>query len=205
MKTEIKNLIFDYGGVIMDIRPMTYIEEVIRLGATNIQEMHDAFMRDKVYRQFETGTLSPAGFRDLVRGFLPNHASDAELDHAWNLILGEIPPHRIEFLRSIRSRYRIFLLSNTNPVHYDFYQEYARKTYGLPSLDSLFDKAYFSFQIGMYKPDHDIFHFVLKDSGLKPEETAFIDDMKENVEASVECGIHGIHLTPGTEITDLNL
>ncbi len=205
MKTEIKNLIFDYGGVIMDIRPMTYIEEVIRLGATNVQEMHDAFMRDQVFRRFETGKLSPAEFRDLVRGFLSNHASDADIDHAWNLILGEIPPHRIEFLRSVRTKYRIFLLSNTNPVHYDFYQEYARKTYGLPSLDSLFDKAYFSFQIGMYKPDHDIFHFVLKDSGLKPEETAFIDDMKENVEASVECGIQGIHLTPGTEITDLNL
>ena len=202
-KLNIKNLIFDYGGVIMDIHPMAYAEEMIRLGCPDIARLHESFMQQQVYRKFETGIISVDEFRGLVRAGLPNHATDSQIDHAWNLILGEIPLHRIEFLRSLQPKYRIFLLSNTNPVHYEFYQDYARKTFGLPSLDSLFEKAYYSFKIGLYKPDHDIFHFVLKDCALDPAETAFIDDMAENVEAAKACGLQGIHIAGGSDVVEV--
>jgi putative hydrolase of the HAD superfamily len=202
-KSPIKNLIFDFGGVIIDIHPMTYVEEMLKLGNTNVSEMHESFIREKVYRRFETGALSADEFRDLIRANLPNHATNAQIDHAWNLIIGEIPGHRMDFLVSLKAKYRTFLLSNTNPIHYDHYQEYTRKTFGMPSLDSLFEKAFFSFKLGLYKPDHDIFQFVLQDSGLDPAETVFIDDMEENVEAARQCGMQGIHLAEGMDVTEI--
>ena len=202
---HIKNLIFDFGGVIIDIHPMTYVEELLKLGSKSVREMHETFVREQVYRKFETGVLSADQFRELVRAHIPNHASNARIDQAWNLIIGEIPPYRFDFLVSLKPEYRTFLLSNTNPIHFDYYQEYTRKTFGLPSLDSLFEKAYFSFKIGLYKPDHDIFHYVLNDSGLDPAETVFIDDVEENVEAARQCGMQGIHLSEGMDITEIVL
>ena len=204
MESRIKNIIFDYGGVIMDIDPMAYVGEMIRLGCRDVKGLHESFMDRQVYRKFESGHITAGEFRDLIRAGLPNHATDAQIDHAWNLILREVPPHRVEFIRSLRPGYRTFLLSNTNPIHYGFYQDYARNRFGLPSLDSLFDKAYFSFLIGRYKPDHDIFQYVIEDSGLDPAETVFIDDMAENVEAARACGLHGIHLAQGMDITKLS-
>ena len=201
----IKNVVFDYGGVIMDIRPMAYVEEMIRLGCPDIRALHERFTQQQVYRRFETGQISAGEFRDLVRTGIPDHASDALVDHAWNLILGDIPRHRFDLLQALKPKYRTFLLSNTNPIHYDFYQDYARKNFGIPSLDSLFEKAFFSFQIGLYKPDHDIFHYILKDGGLDPSETVFIDDMAENVEAARQCGMQGIHLAEGMDVTSLAL
>jgi glucose-1-phosphatase len=197
-----KNLIFDFGGVIIDIQPMAYVSELLNMGCNDLQGLHAAFIQEGVYRKFETGQLSASEFRDRIRHCLSDHASDEEIDHAWNLIIGEIPAHRIQWLQELKAKYRTFLLSNTNPIHYEHYQEYTLRTFGFP-LNSLFEKAYFSFQMDMYKPDHEIFEFVLNDSGLNPAETVFIDDMAENVEAARKCGMSGIVVKPGDDVTEI--
>lgn len=203
IKYPLKNLIFDFGGVIIEIDPMAYVGEIQELGCNDLQGMHESFLKDGVYRQFETGTLSAEAFRARIRKFLPDHAPDSRIDHAWNLIIGGIPEHRVRFLESLRSKYRTFLLSNTNPIHYGHYQDYVRKTFHFPSLDSLFEKAYYSFQIGRYKPDLEIFEFVLQDSGLNPSETLFIDDMEENIVAARQCGLQGLHVPEGADFMEL--
>lgn len=198
----IKNLIFDFGGVIIEIKPMVYVSALLDMGCSDLPGLHDAFVKEGIYRKFETGQLTSDEFRDRIRVALPDHASDQAIDHAWNLILGEIPAHRIQWLQQLKSKYRTFLLSNTNPIHFDYYQEYMVRTFNV-SLDSLFEKAYYSFQIGMYKPDREIFEFVLSDNGLDPSETAFIDDMAENIEAAKQIGLQGIHLHSGADITEI--
>ncbi len=203
-KETISNIIFDFGGVIMNIDPMAYVGRLMAMGCSDLRGMHESFIREGVYRGLESGTLSPAAFRDRIRQFLPNHATDQEIDHAWNLILQDIPVHRIEFLRSLKSKYRTFLLSNTNPVHLEHFRDYTRNAHGI-ELDSLFEKSYYSFQIRRYKPDHEIFEYVIRDSGLIPGETLFVDDLAENVEAARQCGIQGIHLSPGMDVTEIGV
>ncbi len=200
----VKNIIFDFGGVIMNIDPMAYVGQMMSMGCNDLRGMHDSFLKDGIYRKFESGLLSPAEFRERIRMNLPNHAADHEIDHAWNLILRDIPGHRVEFLKSLKSRYRAFLLSNTNPIHYDFYHDYTRREFGI-ELDSLFEKSYYSHLINRYKPDHEIFEYVLQDSGLKAEETLFIDDLAENVESARQCGLQGFHLTAGKDVAEINL
>jgi epoxide hydrolase-like predicted phosphatase len=202
MKTEIKNIIFDFGGVIIPVDPMAYAGGMIELGCSDISALHERFMKEQVYIRFEKGEMSPAEFRQMLRTGLDNHATDQQLDRAWNLILGQVPPHRVKFLEDIRSKYRTFLLSNTNSIHYDRYQDQFRKTYGYSSLDDLFEKAYYSFHLGLYKPDPAIFEYVLKNSGLDPSETLFVDDYLTNIEAAKALGLKVLHLEEGMEVVE---
>jgi putative hydrolase of the HAD superfamily len=203
MNHSIKNIIFDFGGVIIPVDPMAFAGGLMNLGCTDVLSLHEFFLREEVYMRFEKGEISPDEFRKMLRTGIDNHVSDEQLDQAWNLIIGEIPPHRVDFLEKLRTKYRIFLLSNTNKIHYDFYQDQFRKMYSYPSLDSLFEKAYYSFKLKLYKPDPAIFEFVLKDSGLKPEETVFIDDFKTNIDAAKQLGLHTIHLKEGMEVAEI--
>jgi glucose-1-phosphatase len=200
---SIKNIIFDFGGVIIPVDPMAFAVGLMNLGCTDVLSLHEFFLREEVYMRFEKGEISPGEFRKLLRTGLNIHVSDEQLDAAWNLIIGEIPPHRVKFLESLKPKYRTFLLSNTNKIHYDFYQEQFRKIYGSPSLDSLFEKAYYSFHLKLYKPDPAIFEFVMNDSALVPEETLFVDDFKTNTEAAKKLGLLVIHLADGMEVSDL--
>lgn len=203
MKTLIKNIIFDFGGVIIPVDPMAFAAGLIELGCTDVLGLHERFMAEQVYSRFDKGEMSPAEFRMLLRSGLSNHTTDEQLDRAWNFILGEIPPHRVNFLEALKPKYRTFLLSNTNKIHHDRYQARFRETYGYPSLNDLFEKAYYSFQLKLYKPDPAIFEFVLKDSELKPEETLFVDDYKTNIEAAKQLGLQTIHLEEGMEVADI--
>jgi putative hydrolase of the HAD superfamily len=203
MRKSIKNLIFDFGGVIIPVDPMAYASGLMDLGCPDVLSLHESFLKEEVYVRFEKGEMSTDEFRMMMRTGLSRPVTDEQLDRAWNLILGEIPPHRVSFLESLKSKYRTFLLSNTNKIHYDRYQSQFRETFGYPSLDSLFEKAYYSFQVRLYKPDPAIFEFVISDSGLNPEETLFIDDYEINIEAAKRLGLQTIHLTDGMEVADL--
>jgi putative hydrolase of the HAD superfamily len=203
MNPSIKNIIFDFGGVIIPVDPMAYAGGMLELGCKDIAALHELFMKEQVYIRFEKGQISPAEFRDMLRKGLDNHASDEQLDKAWNLIIGEVPPHRVSFLEKLKTKYRTFLLSNTNRIHYDYYQDQFRKAFHYDSLDLLFEKAYYSFHLNLYKPDPAIFEHVLNDSGLDPAETLFIDDYIINVEAARSCGLQAIHIADGMEVAEL--
>ncbi|MFA4864130.1 MAG: HAD family phosphatase [Bacteroidales bacterium] len=194
---------FDFGGVIIPVDPMAFAGGLMQLGCTDVLSLHEYFLEEKVYSRFEKGEMSPEEFRMQMRSGLNDHVTDEQIDQAWNLILGEIPPHRVALLEKLKLNYRTFLLSNTNKIHYDHYQEQFRKSFGYPALDSLFEKAYYSFQLKLYKPDPAIFEYVINDSGLTPAETIFIDDFHSNVESAKRCGMQGIHLTDGIELSDI--
>jgi len=203
MNHSIKNIIFDFGGVIIPVDPMAFAGGLMKLGCTDVLGLHEFFLKEEVYTRFEKGEMSPDEFRMMLRTGLTNHISDKQLDEAWNLIIGEIPVQRVAFLEKLRPEYRTFLLSNTNKIHYDFYQDQFRKKYGYPSLDSLFEKAYYSFQLKLYKPDPAIFEFVMNDSGLNPAETLFVDDFRTNIEAAKKLGMQTIHLENGMEVAEI--
>lgn len=203
MKPAVKNIIFDFGGVIIPIDLMAYAGGLMKLGCTDVLSLHEFFLREQVYSRFEKGEMSPEEFRMMLRNGIKGPVSDEQLDEAWNLILGEIPPHRVTFLEKLRPKYRTFLLSNTNKIHYDHYQDQFCKTFGYPSLDSLFEKAYYSFQLKLYKPDPAIFEYVINDSGLNPAETIFIDDFHSNIKAAKQCGLQAILLTNEMEVSNI--
>ena len=195
----IKNIIFDLGNVLLDVKPHMVRTFLAHTGDTDVDALHEHLFRTGAYIGLEVGTVSPAEFRNEVRKFSSNHLSDEAIDQAWNTMLGEIPSPRIDLLKKLKERYRLFLLSNTNEIHYDAYSAYVKSTFDT-RLEDFFEKAYYSHQMGLRKPDVQIYNKVLEDSRLDPVETLFIDDYLENVRAATKVGLMGFHLDDGKDI-----
>jgi len=202
---SIKNIIFDFGGVICDIDIKRTEKKFFEMGLIRFDTDYSSSERDDLFRRFESGRISAQEFRDSLKHFFNRPVTDKEIDDAWNALLLEIPRKRIQLLEVIRKNYRIFLLSNSNEIHYQKYLSDFRNNFGYQDFDQLFEKAYFSFQMHLQKPGREVFDYVLKISELKPSETLFIDDSIQHVEAANEAGIIGYHLKikEGEEITDL--
>jgi putative hydrolase of the HAD superfamily len=129
--------------------------------------------------------------------------SDAEIDHAWNTIIKDIPVERIELIERLKKEYKVYLLSNSNAIHYDYYNLYVKNNFDYESLDAIFEKAWYSFRMGLFKPDPRIYEQVLQEGGLVGEETLFIDDKLENVEAAERVGLKGYYLKEGEDVVGI--
>lgn len=200
---NINNIIFDFGGVIINIDTYRLVQMLVSKGIDNIDQVHAHLVNNEIYNKFETGHVTAQQFRDEIRSQLSVKQTDEEIDHDWNAIILNIPEERVSLLEKIRDNYKIFLLSNTNIIHFDFYNRYFADTFAYNRLADMFEKAYFSHQMGLRKPDPAIYKEVLSDSGILPEETLFIDDNKDNVEAANALGIQGFHLQDGMELVSL--
>lgn len=194
----IHNLIFDFGGVLLNIDFGKTLQAFERLGIDRMSSAFTGFSQSSLFDRLETGKITPASFFGGLREMFEITLTDDELADAWNALLLDLPPERVELLRKAAKHYRIFLLSNTNEIHYRQYNGAFREVWG-HDFDALFEKAWWSFRIGLRKPDRDIFEWVLKDAGLDPAATLFIDDTLRHVEGARLTGLHGYHLRLGEE------
>jgi glucose-1-phosphatase len=201
----IKNIIFDFGGVICNIDIKKTERRFVEMGFKADGYNSPVSDAKKLFEDIETGAINSQQFRDELKKYFLHPVTDELLDEAWNALLLDIPAARIRLLEELRKHYRIFLLSNTNEIHYHCYLENFRKQFGYGDFDALFEKAYFSYRIGLKKPSMEIFHYVLHDSTMDPSETLFIDDTLIHVEGARNAGIQAHHLVigEGEDVRDL--
>ncbi len=199
----IKNIIFDYGGVILNIDPSLTLKSMADAGIKNPEELHMKFTALGLFEKLETGKITTQEFRDNIKSSVDFEVSDEQINKDWNALILDMPPERIRCVEEVGKNYRIFMLSNTNQIHYDKYRADLERTYGYKTFSELFEKAHFSHEIGHRKPSPEPYLYVLKEHNLIPEETLFIDDTIINVEAADKLGIHGLLLEEGIEITAL--
>lgn len=205
MNTEgIKNIIFDLGGVLLNIDYHKTVDAFLDLGISQEALEYSQKEQTEIFDQLETGKMSPESFRDTLRGLSYLGLSDEEIDTAWNAMLLDMPSERIELLKSLKGKYKIFLLSNTNIIHYKSYSQSLKTQHGIESLGAFFDKSYFSHDIGKRKPHEDTFNWVCQDAGIIPSETLFIDDSEQHIEGAKKIGLKTHWLKEG-DILDLGL
>ncbi len=201
---NIKNIIFDLGGVILDIDFKRTEKSFVDLGITNFSELFGLGHAASFFKEHEAGRITDDEFLDSLRK-LANHSLTGDaVQKAWNALLISFPIERIELLKKLKDRYRLFLLSNTNAIHLAAFRKIYHETFNNGYFDDLFEKVYYSHEIRLRKPDKEIYEYVLKDSHLDPSETVFIDDAIVNVEAAKESGMNAIHIKPGKTILDLD-
>jgi len=200
---KIENIIFDFGGVILDIDPMLTVKALEKLGFHDIERLKTREFYEKVIYKFEKGIDTPAVFHDKLRTFLQMDLSDEQLDDAWNALLYDIPEDRIHLIEEVKKRYPVYLLSNSNEIHYDLYVRDLQLRFGYREFDELFDKAYFSFDLHLAKPNEEIYEFVINRHQLNPSKTLFIDDRPENIEGARKTGLKTLHLKPPARIRDI--
>lgn len=189
---NIEAIIFDLGGVIINIDPMLTHKAFDRLGISQVDKQFTFTHQEQVYKDFEVGKISIAEFRDSFRKFIDRPVDDGAIDNAWNAMLLDIPPHRIDVLKDLNNRYKSYLLSNTNVIHTDSINAYLKKEHGMDNLNPLFNTCYFSQEIGYRKPNAEAFNYVLENNNLSPKNTLFLDDNKDNVDAAKALGINTI-------------
>jgi len=192
----IKNLIFDLGGVILEIDPERTLNAFRQLGIKNIDSLYTLKKQSGIFDEFDTGKTDLDTFRQNLRKASGNNFTDEEFNHAWCAMLVEFPPKRISLLEGLKKQFRCFLFSNTNVLHHKVYTEMLQETTGHDSLAELFEKAYFSHTFGMRKPNIQVFNRILEENNLKAEQTLFLDDLKQNTDAAREAGINAIQISP---------
>jgi len=201
---ELKNIILDLGGVLLDINHERTLKAFRNLGFNDFEEMYNQYTANEVFEKLETGDLSEEEFTNsLLRE--KEDLSGGQIIDAWNTILEEFRLPTLKYLRSLSSHYKLFLLSNTNSIHFERINQIYQQQTGEALLDDLFTKAYYSYRIRLRKPGTEIFSYVLEDAGISAEETLFIDDSFNNIETARSMGFQIHLLAPGEKVEDLGL
>lgn len=201
--TNIKNIIFDLGGVILNIDYDLSVKAFQNLGIQEFESLYSKTRQTNLFDALETGTISYADFRDEIRVIANKPLTNEQIDNAWNAMLLDLPIERINFLKKLKNKYRIFLLSNTNEGHFNCYTNYLQSTFNINGLDDLFENTYYSHAIGLSKPTPASFEYVIQKNKLLKTETLFIDDTIRHVEGARNVGLHGYHLQPDEDIITL--
>ena len=199
---NIKNILFDLGGVLLDIDARRTVEAFGKIGMPDLIRPGGWGYDHDVFLQMEQGLLNDQQFRDGIRSLLPHPATDEQIDQAWCAMLIGFNPRKIELLKELRKTYRLYLFSNTNNIHINYFQHMFRNKFGF-TLSELFVKDYYSSNIHMRKPSLEAYRKVLDDSSINPTETLFIDDSEKNTENATLTGMQVIHLKPDMDLLSL--
>lgn len=197
LPTNIKNIILDLGGVIINLDTQQPFNAFKELFTDNYSEIEATFTAMNLFNNFEVGKITAEEFILFFLNRHPNLTSK-QVVAIWNSMLLDIPKERVVLIRKLALKYNVFLLSNTNEIHLTQINKYLFDAYGITSINSLFKKAYFSHEVGFRKPDAEIFKLVLNENKLNPSETLFVDDSIEHIQSAQQLGINTKHLVDET-------
>jgi HAD superfamily hydrolase (TIGR01509 family) len=191
--TNIKNIVFDLGGVIMNLDVPKTIKAFKELGINNIVNNTGHAYQHPFFYELEVGKISEDEFLESLFNLSDQEPTNQQITAAWNTMILDMPKERVDFLHNLKTKYNLFLLSNTNSIHQKKYLDDFKEDYKT-SFNKIFNKAYYSHEIGIRKPDAAVFNFILNDSNLKAEETLFVDDALSNIEAAQNVDIQTYHV-----------
>lgn len=199
---NVRNIIFDLGGVLFNIDFSLTEKAFTELGIKDFRSFFNQYHSNDLFVKLETGMEEHLFYEDF-RTVTGLQLSNEQIKNAWNALLLDFRKESVAALPLLKSKYRLYLLSNTNEIHLQEFQRRFSNTFQQSSFDSFFDAAYYSHRIGHRKPNASAWQFILNKHRLLAEETLFIDDSINNIEAAQKLGIQTIHLLPGMKIEEL--
>ena len=199
----IKNIIFDFGGVLYNIRYQNIAEAFARCGVSNFEEIYSKQKQSDMMDLFEEGLVSVPEFHAYVRSLADVSLTDQQIDDSWNAILIGFPEAHERMLRRVGERYNLYLYSNTNQLNYELFTQQMREQFGYDLFAERFKKAYFSQLLHIRKPKVEGFQHIIEENALVPEETLFIDDSPQHLVGARAAGLQTLHLQDGMDVTDL--
>ena len=200
---SIKNLIFDLGGVILDLSVDTILSAFANLSGIEPATVKKLFVSSPQFEFYEKGGISDEEFRKFVKTLYGMDASDDQLDACWNAMLLGFPQKKLDLLETLKGKYNVYLLSNTNNIHLQYINNILLpKVNHHSQLDDFFHRAYYSHRMKKRKPDAEIFDQVLQEGNFLPEETLFLDDNLSNIEGAEKLGIKTVHVVNPDMIYD---
>ena len=201
--TEIKSIIFDLGGVILNLNYSKTEDEFKKIGVLNFKEFYSQKKQTLLFDDFEKGKIKPEEFIKSFKESENLKIKEIDFINAWNAMLLEIPIEKLQFIDGLKKDYKIILLSNTNEIHIKKFEDDLKKNNMLEQFYKCFDKIYYSSRTGKRKPEENCFNQVLEENRLIAENTLFIDDSVQHIEGAKKAGIKTFHLEKNKSILDL--
>jgi glucose-1-phosphatase len=198
---KIKSIIFDLGAVLLNISYQKTIEEFDKLGIKNSSTFYSKKLQTNIFNLLETGEISESDFIKEIQKHC-TEATNTQILYAWNAMLLDLPQHRLQLLKQLKTEYNIYLLSNTNKIHIsEFENKLGKEQYN--EFYQLFDKVYYSHEIGCRKPNAEAFEIIINENNLISEEVLFIDDSPQHIEGAKKLGIKTYHLLDDEDVITL--
>lgn len=188
--STIKNIIFDLGGVIIDLDRDQAVRSFEAIGVEDANQLIDAYEQKWIFQDLETGRIGVQEFCDKLREHTGKDLPFEDIKKAWMGFIVDTPQYKLDYIWELRKHYKLYLLSNTNPIIQLEWAQTSQFTEAGRPINAYFDKLYTSYEVGVTKPDRRIFDFMLQDSGIRPSESLFVDDGKSNIEVAKQLGFH---------------
>jgi len=204
MPQKYEAIIFDLGGVLYDIDLQRTKDAFAALGLHSFDDQYSMKVQTKLFDALEKGLMGEEEFTSEINRIEQTNLSLEQVQNAWNALLICMPSQSVSILQNLRKEgYALYLLSNTNQFHADQINREMNDQFGIKTLDELFDAAYYSYRIGMRKPDMEIYQHVVNNHGLNPLKTVFIDDNEDNIKGALKAGIHAVHKSKNITLDEL--
>ena len=209
MVTPVKNIIFDLGGVLINLNYQLTRKAFEDLGVEDFDAFYTQHAANPLFENLEVGAIEPEAFYNQLREATGLTLSNSQIETAWNAMLLDFPGERLEWLSQIKNKYNIYLFSNTNAIHYNAFINIYRQVAPQLGLNTQFEHffitAYYSHTLGQRKPEVAAFEAVIRDANLDPAQTLFIDDTLLNIEGAQKAGLQTIFLSGGVTVLELGL
>ena len=199
---HITTVVFDFGGVLINLNRDAAIADFQKLGLDTADKLLDNYVQSGIFKHLEDGSLSPNEFRDEIRQLTSASVTDNQIDAALQAFLLDIPSEKLELLLALRSKFRVVMLSNTNPIHFPYAVE-TKFNYEGHVLSDFFDKCYLSYEMKCSKPDALIFERLLELEQTQPESCLFLDDGLANINTANKLGFHTYLVNPYEDLRPL--
>lgn len=186
--TKIKNIVFDLGGVLIDLSHDQAVRRFEEIGVVDAAQLLDPYEQKGIFLEVENGMITADEYCQKLREHTGKDLSYEEIKHAWLGFIVDVPQYKLDHLLKLREHYNVYLLSNTNPIIQEGWARTDQFSAAGRPIGDYFDKMYTSYEVGVTKPDRKIFDYMIADSGLIPSETLFVDDAKSNVEVGRSLG-----------------
>ena len=190
--TDINNIdaiIFDLGGVIIGLDPNATINAFAQLSSKTSAAIENLYESAPLFKQYEIGAMSDSAFRDGIRHLLSIECEDELIDAAWNAMLLGISQERLDAMEMLKAHCQLFVMSNTNHIHIEKFDQILAGVNNLKTFKDYFDKVYFSHELGARKPHATAFTPIINEYNLDPTKTLFIDDRADNIQAASALGL----------------
>ena len=209
MVTPVKNIIFDLGGVLINLNYQLTRKAFEDMGVEDFDAFYTQHAANPLFENLEVGAIEPEAFYDQLREATGLTLTNSQIEIAWNAMLLDFPAERLEWLSQIKNKYNIYLFSNTNAIHYNAFTTIYAQTAPLvglnPNFNHFFKEAHYSHTLGQRKPEVAAFEAVIRDANLDPAQTLFIDDTLLNIEGAQKAGLQTLFLSGGLTVLDLGL
>jgi glucose-1-phosphatase len=200
---KIQSIIFDLGGVLINLDPERTRQSFIKLGTPHFDKLFTVYKATQLFDDLETGRVTAETFVKTLQKETAKGTTEQDIIDAWNAMLLDFRLESLHFVNQLKDKYATFLFSNTNIIHYKSFQQTIKDTTPYSSVDDLFQKAFYSHEIGWRKPVVDAYRYIITEKDLDAGLTLFIDDNKDNILGAKEAGLQTLHLLPGERIENV--